>query len=469
MNATAPEPMHPLPWWTSPVGLALGFQLPVLLLVSWAGTVSGDSQVITVRAVRFLSWPSLALAFGLIAAGVVGAVIGRQLQLVAPTGSRPRSNAGPAAAAGASQGVSASVSLGAPSRAAEPWHDAATTRAWDRAAAMAGAIALFAYVVWFRDYLLNPALMFDILRGAFVPSRTDITLTPGLTSLVNVAPVFFTLFAYNRLVAGRPAPWPLALLAAMLAALTLFRVYAWSERLALIEAVVPAALAVAVPLMRREGGRLRDVLRGLCRAGPYAALPIVVLFFGIAESARSWTSDTYHGKYDFWSWVLGRLATYYYTALNNGAGLLATVDWPTLKFEFIGGWMHNLPGIGRHFSDWVGPRGNVLPEFFARFADPEFNSPSGLFGAVVDVGLVGALAYFALLGFVGGVLHRAYAEGRLAGVLGYPLLFIAALEVFRYPYLGEPRAFTWFVGIGLALFVARTSARPAGRPAGAPA
>jgi len=421
---------HPLPWWTSPVGLTLGFQLPVLLLVSWAGTLAADSEVVTVRAVRFLGAPHLWLAFALLMAGVLGAAIGRQLQLVAP------GRAGGSAGAGAPAG--------------EPVPALDTTQAWDRAAATAGCIALAAYVFWFRDYLLNPGLMFDILRGTFVPSRTDITLTPGLTSLVNVAPIFFSLFAYNRLVARRPASGALKALALALVAFTVFRVYAWSERLALIEAVVPTALAVSVPLMRRP----RGLLRWLGRGGPYAALPFVVLFFGIAESARSWASDTYNGKYDFWTWVLGRLATYYYTALNNGAGMLETVEWPTLKFEFIGGWLHNLPLVGRHFSEWVGPRGNVLPEFFARYADPEFNSPSGLFGAVVDLGIVGALVYMAVLGFAGGALHRAYGEGRLAGVLGYPLLFIAALEIFRYPYLGEPRAFTWFVGMGLALWVA---------------
>lgn len=432
----SPHPLpHPLPWWTSPVGLALGFQLPVLALVSWAGALADGSEVITVRAIRFLGGPHLLLAFGMLMAGVLGAWIGRQLRLTA----RP-----PAVPA-------ASNAIGiddAPDSARD------RARAWDRAAAVAGVIALIAYVIWFRDYLLNPALMLDILRGAFVPSRTDITLTPGLTSLVNVAPIFFSIHAYNRLVARQPAPWWLNLLALALVGLTLFRVYAWSERLALIEAVVPVALAASVPMMRRPGG----LLRWLCRAGPYAALPVVVLFFGIAESARSWTSDTYHGKHDFWAWVLGRLATYYYTALNNGAGLLSTVDWPTLKMEFIGAWMHNLPGLGRHFSEWVGPRGDALPEFFARFADAEFNSPSGLFAIVVDVGLVGGLSYMALLGFIGGALHRAYAESRLVGVLGYPLLLITALEIFRYPYLGEPRAFTWFLGMGLALFVARASA-----------
>ncbi|MBI5716291.1 MAG: hypothetical protein HZC37_01225 [Burkholderiales bacterium] len=445
---------HPLPWWTSPVGLALGFQLPVLGLVSWAGASAEGSEVITVRAIRFLAWPQLLLALGLLLAGVLGALIGRQLRL-APGAAAERGAAGDAADRTAGEASPRS-----------PRAEADTARAWDRAAAVAGFVALAAYVIWFRDYLLNPALMLDILRGAFVPSRTDITLTPGLTSLVNVAPIFFSIHAYNRLVARQAAPRWLNGLALALVALTLFRVYAWSERLALIEAVVPAALAAAVPMMRRPGG----LLRALCRAGPYAALPVVVLFFGIAESARSWSSDTYHGKYDFWSWVLGRLATYYYTALNNGAGLLATVEWPTLKFEFIGGWLHNLPGLGRHFSDWVGPRGNVLPEFFARFADPEFNSPSGLFGIVVDIGLVPGLVYMALLGFIGGALHRAYAEGRLAGVLGYPLLFITALEIFRYPYLGEPRAFTWFLGIGLALFIARggaARAQPARRAPGA--
>lgn len=427
------SPAHVLPWWTSPVGLGLGFQLPVLALVSWAGAQLEGSAVVTVRAVTFLSWKHLLLALALVVAGMLGALIGRQLRV----------GEGPDSPSPAPRDTADAL----------PVLSRDTVQAWDRAAGVAGTIALVAYFIWFRDYLLNPALMLDILRGAFVPSRTDVTLTPGLTSLVNVAPVFFSIYAYNRLATAAPGGAYLNALALMLGSLTLFRVYAWSERLALIEAVVPAALALAVPLMRRRPG----LLRALCRAGPYAALPVVVLFFGIAESARSWTSDTYNGKHDFWIWVLGRLATYYYTALNNGAGMLATTDWPTLKFEFIGGWLHNLPGLGRYFTEWVGERGNVLPEFLLLYADPEFNSPS-LFSIVVDAGLVGGLCYMTVVGFVAGVLYRAYAEARLVGVIGYPLLFVASLEIFRYPYLGEPRAFTWGVGILLALFVSRSRA-----------
>ena len=61
--ATTPLPAsHPaLPWWSSPAGLALGFQLPVLLLVAWSGSL-GTSASLTIRGVRFLDASYLLLA-----------------------------------------------------------------------------------------------------------------------------------------------------------------------------------------------------------------------------------------------------------------------------------------------------------------------------------------------------------------------------------------------------------------------
>lgn len=416
MNGAEAKPAHAMPWWCSPAGLGLGFQIPVLLLVAWAGSAADDSSVLTIRALRFLHGPYLLLALAMMLVLVLAGAIGSQLRFSA----RP--------------------------------HDAG--QGWNTAAAALGTLALLAYLVWFRDYLLNPALLFGVLTGASTPSRSDIALTPGLTSLVNVAPVFFSIHAYRFIVARQPLPRALHVLALVLAAMTLFRVYAWSERLAMIENAVPPALALAVAAARGSG-RAARLLRA---AGPYAALPLVVVFFGFAESSRSWASDTYHGKHDFWAFMAGRLATYYYTSLNNGAGMLATADWPSYRFEFVGSWLHNLPGIGHRFSALVGANDQVLTEFFARFGDPEFNNPSGLFAVVVDLGLVFGLLYMAVFGLAAGLMHRAYRDGQLVGVLLYPPLFIAALEIFRYPYFGESRAVTWVVGALLALLVARLHA-----------
>ena len=77
---------------------------------------------------------------------------------------------------------------------------------------------------------------------------------------------------------------------------------------------------------------------------------------------------------------------------------------------------------------------------------------------------MGALGYMLLVGLVSGMIFRMYRQGRLAGVLVFPLFFISFLELFRYPYLGQPRAFTWVLGmIVVALAVQVIRAMPGRR------
>lgn len=408
--------MQPMPWWCAPEGVALGFLLPVVFIIAMVGDLSAPA--LTIRGIRFLSPTYIALGAVLVLLIALGGWFGGRL---GARGALPKNGAG-----------------------------------WDRAAGVVGVIAMLAYLFWFRDYLLNPALMLRIVLGSFRPDRSDIELTPGLTSLANIAPVFFSIYAYRALLSrGAPFSRRIHVLCGVLVAFTAFRVYAWSERLALIEAVVPFGLAAGGRLMRNQG-RLAGLLRAL---GPYLLLPGVIFYFGLAEYSRSWASDTYSGKTGFWEFALGRFASYYYTSLNNGAGMLATTDWPTFKFEFVLGWLHRAPlGVGPAFTRLTDMHSWVVPEFLARYADLEFNNPSGLYAVIVDLGLPLGMLYTLLIAGAAGMAFRAYRQGLLVGVLSYPVFFLTFLEIFRYPYLGSPRAFTYFAGIFIALLLAHTRA-----------
>jgi hypothetical protein len=323
-------------------------------------------------------------------------------------------------------------------------------------------VVLVAYSIWLKDLLSNPSLLLQIITGAYKPERSEIGLTPGVTSLINLAPAFHCIYAF-RLVDGseqRPARW-FHLCFAIVAGLTLFRVYIWSERLAMIEMAVPFGLAAG----RWMATSRLPAVGALRLLGPYAALPFVILYFGVAEYYRSWTSGTYNGKMDFWDFAIGRFASYYYTALNNAAGFAATQPRPLFEFEFILEWAHKAPfGVGKIFSEFVGFQGPRWEWYLESYQDPEFNSPSALFTVVADLGLMGALGYMLLVGLVSGMIFRMYRQGRLAGVLVFPLFFISFLELFRYPYLGQPRAFTWVLGmIVVALAVQVIRAMPGRR------
>jgi len=439
--------LAPMPWWCTPSGVALGFLIPVMGLIALAGDLS--SAALTIRGVRFLNLHYVLLGMLMVSGIALGGWVGAQIRLGRSSPSRA------AAAAGAGD---------------DP-------RRWERAAAVVAAIALLGYVVWFKDFLFNPLLLWRTVTGAWSPSREEIGSTAGVSSLVNVAQVFFAIYAF-RLVDGhvcRPPKW-MHRLFALMAVLTVFRVYVWSERLALIEMLTPLGLALGRWMAVQPGLRWRWILR----LGPYAALPVVLLYFGAAEYARSWSSASYQGKMTFWEFALGRFVSYYYTSLNNGAGLVAITPEPTWHFEHVMEWAHRAPfGVGRAFSEHVGFHADAKSSFhwFLRtYEDVEFNSNSGLFTPIADLGVPGALAYMLLLGLVSGLAFRAYRAGRLGGVLLFPLFFISFFEIFRYPFLGQPRAFTWTLGIVLAATAvtlqrhrrpAFAAACPPGRPGGA--
>jgi hypothetical protein len=426
------ERLAALPWWSAPTGIAVGFLLPAMFLISLAGGLSHPA--VTIRGLRFLDNDYLLLGSTMIVAIAIGGWIGARLELAAPK------------------------------------RQADDPRAWDRAAFVVGCIAALAFLIWFKDFFLHPGVLLDLLTGERKPNRDEIELTPGLTSLANTVPVFFSVYAF-RLVDASPLRPSKAMhgLFAVLAVLTVFRVHAWSERLAMMEMAVPFALALGRWLGRQRDGAwpwVRNV-------GPIVAVPLLIVFFGLAEYSRSWGADAYQGKTSFWEFAAGRFASYYFTSLNNGAGLLATQPWPTFEFEFTAEGLHRAPfGLGKLFGDAVGYHGARLDWYLHTYQDPEFNSPSGIFGAIVDLGIQGALVYMLVIGVASGIAFRLYRGARFTGVLVYPMFFISFLEIYRYPYLGQPRSLTWAIGIAIAWCIARwtatTSFKPQPQPESSP-
>ena len=417
-DAAAGQESVRLPWWAMPTGVTLALLLPLLVFIAYVGSTNFPG--LTIRGILFLSPDYVVLGAGALLAIGAGAWIGSQIVLRPLTG----------------------VAVAGDYR-------------WDRAATLVGSIALAAYLIFFKDFVLDPLLLLRTLTGAYRPDRTNLELTVGVTSLENFAPVFFSLYAYRTLCQGARVGRHLHWLCAALLFLTALRVYAWSERLALIEAAVPFGLAGAARAARISG----RLTRNLTRAGPLLGLPVLVVYFGAAEYVRSWTSATYHGRSGFWEFAIGRLASYYYISLNNGAGLLATAHWPSFHFEYTLWWLHKAPLVGPLFTTYVDLQVEQTGRFLGKFGDPEFNNPSGIYAVLFDLGSPLGLLYFALQGCVAGLSYRAFRTGSYGGALLYPLLYLSLLEIFRYPYLGAPRGFTWALGIGVALLAGKAGLR----------
>lgn len=423
MSAQEAKPIGS-PWWITPHGLTLGFLLPVLILVAFAGRLNFPG--LTVRGHIFLNDGYLLMAVLILGCIAIGSWVGA---MITPQRQNPDIDA------------------------------------YLRAAFVIGLIGLLAYLYWFKAFFLSPALLLKTLTGAYKPDRTDIGSTTGITSLVNMAPVFFSIYTFHWVHAEKPMATRYHVLAATLGVLTLFRVYAWSERLALIEAAIPFAVAAG---LKMANGPATPARRMGSLVGPFAAVPIIILYFGASEYFRSWQSGTYAGKTNFWEFAVGRFASYYYTSLNNGAGVLETLSWPSLRFENTLLWVHKFPfGVGESFGQFVGyPRGdfNHFDQFLSKYVDLEFNNPSGIFSVVYDLGLPLGIVYFCLIAVVAGYALNLYRQRHPAGALIYPILYLSFLEIYRYPYLGASRAFTWLVGIGL-VFVLAALMKKTGRSA----
>ncbi|MFL9610279.1 O-antigen polymerase [Methylobacillus sp. Pita2] len=398
-----------VPWWLSPHGLCLGFLIPMIFLIWGFGSL--DSSTFTMRTHVYLDSYYIMLALLVVLICAVSAWMGSK------------------------------ISIGIPSVEAGNVNNALRAL---------GYIAVLAYIYWFKELLFNPINIVHIFTGEGL-SRRDIGMTQGITSLVNFTPIFVSIYIYARFIAKLKLSFDVFLLFIAIILLTLLRVFAWAERLAFIEILIPFAL-----LATRQGAfdRFRFV-KFFVTAGPFAGLPILVLYFGLAEFFRSWNAPVYAGKTGFWEFALGRIAAYYYTSLNNGAGMLSTLPWPTFEFENVLNWVHKFPVLGGIFTHYVDMKNLSIGLFLSRYGDDEFNNPSGVYSVILDLGLPLGFVYFAITAFIAGLLFRGYLRGHFVSVVLYPAFFIMLLEIFRYPYLGTSRAFTGFIGMIIAYIIVK--------------
>lgn len=314
-----------------------------------------------------------------------------------------------------------------------------------------GLLAVFGYAWWFRDLALNPSILLEALRSPTFSyqMRASIERSAGLGSLASLGLAFFVLIAHRAWTLRESLPAPLRALAALLMLLTVFRAFAWAERLALFEVAVVIAL-FGCGHAERAGRGAAGALRPLV---PAVAVAAGVLFFGVAEYFRSWASHYSQQESSFWAFIGQRLVNYYFQSLNTGAGMITVLEWPSLQFGNTLDWLHRFPVLlGPVFRYFV----ELQPTFYLeRFGDPEFNNASGLFGVLYDLGLAPAIAVFALTGVLAQSAFRAFREpDNLLGIF-FPVFFLTVIEFFRYWYLGNSRAFLFILGLVGAALLAR--------------
>lgn len=317
---------------------------------------------------------------------------------------------------------------------------------------------IVAYIIWFHGFALHPRLLLNVLTGAGGASavRHELSTIPGVTTMsqFGVAYVIFYLnqFWYLKTpFTHKRYKWYFILILG----LTFLRVIAWSERLAIIELALP----ISVIFFSYRSDVKHRFVRIIKVLGPYCGIVFLFLFFGILEFFRSWSSHYSSEGLSFWAFIGSRLLAYYFTALNNGAGLLSVYSWPTYNLESVFLWLYKFPLIGPVVEKVVIPDG-PLSGYLDDYADPEFNNLSGIFTVFYDLGIVGGFLYAILWGGLLGYLYKTFTKSSGIGVVLYPAMLISVLEVMRIVYVAESRAFPVFMIITIGYWFWRCKRTP---------
>ncbi len=332
------------------------------------------------------------------------------------------------------------------------------------------ALTMSAYFIWFGVAIKNglrPSAIYEVLHSSGGPTGTilddHLETIPGVTTATQFGLAVIVLGVPLGVVAGwRRVRWQ------MLAVLSLglVRSFLNSERLAIIELLVPfivAFISFRPPRTRRA--------RSLIQAAPLFGPVLLFFFFAGAEYFRSWSTYYSQRESSFWSFISLRLMGYYTTALNNGAlvwrvskHLSYGLEPETLdfiwRFPFVNRllpWLFPSFGVPALVSDY---RYDALLQ---ASANPELTNPSGVFGPIVDYGVGGGLLYWFLCGLVCGYLYKELKLRRPAGMFLYPLLFVGLTEAGRILYWAEGRLFpSMFMLVISILFVLSNRGLPSG-------
>ena len=321
--------------------------------------------------------------------------------------------------------------------------------------------ALLAYAIWFGPLLAKPQVLAEIVLGQRSEVRDAISTMPGVTTFTQFGVAYAIAYAIKSGTGIQSVHWVERVGFWLLVGLAVFRAFAWAERLAVIEVLVCYLIArlAYLPVIRPGRWRLAVIIPAV---GPI----VLYLIFTASEYFRSW--DFYSHQYDsVWAFTLDRLITYYATAVNNGIGMLVdNTKWPYFSGGFVLEWPYLMPGLRDVLTAALGNPRDDFDIWLSTYARPEFNSTTGYFRAVLDLGYFGAILYFLLSGYVIGKAYIGYRRGYVFGLLMFPVFVLTLIESLRYSYVGETR----FVPLSLGLILVALDIRrlqrqaPSSRP-----
>ncbi|WP_282092596.1 O-antigen polymerase [Epibacterium ulvae] len=307
------------------------------------------------------------------------------------------------------------------------------------------ALVSLAYIVWFGP-TLNPSTLAGFFSGS-LKAREVGNQVSGLTTMTQFGVGLSCIATYGALYsANLNAKRIYRFIVISLFICALYRSFLWSERLALIETVVPISIVLLAYYNRGQKLFLLMPVIGIC---------VVVAYFGLAEYFRSWNfyKDQDIGMLYF---ATTRFLSYYLSSFNNLGMMIDNLE-PTFEplnsLRFL--YKMPLPGFEslnqKAAQVWV-----VYKEALAAYTNPEFNLFSGIGMVVSDFGIAGGLMVLTVHGFLSGRLYAMMVEGRLFGVFFYPVWMVGLMEFGRLLYWGNTRAFPAWLLLFTIVFIAKS-------------
>lgn len=327
----------------------------------------------------------------------------------------------------------------------------------------------FGYVAWFANATIQAggpgAMLSALLKIVLEPSygasdyvKFELFRTvPGVTTFTQFGILYATvealLWAYGvsrrRVALARIA---------LIASLTLPRALLLSERLALVELVIPPIVVLSSVALRSR----RTLPRNIVRLAPLFLAAGVFVLFAIAEFFRSWNfyRAIYPGSY--LEFAAQRFVGYYATAVNNAA-----VTWhyqPLQPLRHTLGSLLEFPLLGeaasRTYSAVFGDGYLEGEQLLGTYANYEFNNVAlvGLLLNDYSAFLAPVAAFF--IGLISMSLYKGFVAGRLVGSLLYPSWFVGLLEVSRLYYWADQRYFPVLGFLAISLLVFRVAKVP---------
>jgi oligosaccharide repeat unit polymerase len=318
-------------------------------------------------------------------------------------------------------------------------------------------IALLSYVVLFGIAMKN-GLSIGIMLSR-LSSSGDLTSAefkreifgriPGVTSFAQVSMVVMALGTILHLHGLRAAKYWMAIVMAF----TCFRAMFLSERLALIDAVIPIVLVWIA--YQWEDLRSRQATRLTLSLGPLAGLVCIVGLFAAGEYYRSWQYYK-NSSSGFVTFILERFMGYWTTSLSNAMLYRDTTGVLPLPYYTLSSvWNNPIVAISPFkYFNWT----NLSPfedymDMLVNFANPEFNNCCGIIMPFMDYGYLGGLAWWCAMGAVFEKSFRGFCRADLAYIMIYPVMYASFLDVARlYSIFGE----RYFPPLLIAVIVAQS-------------